>query len=72
MLFVCLILAVVHLLPGCQATPKTTFSTERPSHHTVTTKHFVIQSDVQLEKDNVLVTELEAKRDQLPKFKLAE
>jgi len=57
--FVSLILSVVHLLPGCQATPRTTFSTERPSHHTVTTKHFVIQSDVRLEPDNVLVTELE-------------
>ncbi len=59
-LFISVILSVVHLLPGCQATPKTTFSTERPSHHTVTTKHFVIQSDVRLEQDNVLVTELEA------------
>ena len=64
-LFVCLILSVVHLLPGCQTTPKTTFSTERPSHHTVTTKHFVIQSDVQLEKDNVLVRELEAIHSQV-------
>ena len=52
-------------LQGCQATPRTTFSTERPSHHTVTTKHFVIQSDVRLEQNNVLVTELEGIHSQV-------
>ena len=53
------------LLSGCHSAPKTTFSTERPSHHTVTNEHFVIHSDVQLKSDNVLVSELESVRDNL-------
>lgn len=58
-------LAVALLVSGCQSTPKTTFSTERPSLHTVSTKHFVINTDVRLESDNILVTELEALHDRV-------
>ncbi len=58
-------LAVLALLPGCQSTPKTTFSTDRPSLHTVSTRHFVINSDVRLESGNVLVQELESLHDQI-------
>ena len=50
---------------GCQSTPKTTFSTERPSLHSVATGHFVINSDVRLDQDNVLVKELEELHDQV-------
>lgn len=50
---------------GCQSTPKTTFSTERPSLHSVATKNFVIQSDVRLDPGNTLVRELESLRDQV-------
>jgi hypothetical protein len=53
------------LMAGCQTTPKTTFSTERPSLHTVSTKHFVINTDVRLGNDNILVSELEALHDQV-------
>jgi hypothetical protein len=49
------LLAVMLIAIGCQSTPKTTFSTERPSLHSVTTGHFVINSDVHLDRDNVLV-----------------
>jgi hypothetical protein len=56
----------VLLLPsGCQAVPKTTYSTERPSLHSVTSKHFVIQSDVRLEPGNVIVKELETLHSQI-------
>jgi hypothetical protein len=50
---------------GCQSTPKTTFSTDRPSLHTVSTRHFVINSDVRLDADNNIVQELEALHDQI-------
>lgn len=53
------------LLSGCQTTPKTTFSTDRPSLHTVSTRHFVINSDVRLDADNAIVSELEALHDQV-------
>ncbi len=59
------LLAIVGLLLGCQTTPKSTFSTDRPSLHTVSTQHFVINSDVRLDPDNVLVQELEALHDQV-------
>ncbi len=59
------VVAMVFGLSGCQSTPKTTFSTDRPSLHTVSTDHFVINSDVRLETDNVLVKELEALHDQV-------
>jgi len=50
---------------GCQSTPKTTFSSDRPSLHTVSTRHFLINSDVRLEANNDLVKELEALHDQV-------
>jgi len=59
------LLAVTLIAAGCQSTPKTTFSTDRPSLHTVKTGHFVINSDVRLDEDNELVTELEALHDQV-------
>ena len=59
------IVIVFLLLAGCQAVPKTTYSTERPSLHSVTSKHFVIQSDVKLEPGNVIVKELETLHSQI-------
>lgn len=59
------LLAVTLIAVGCQSTPKTTFSTDRPSLHSVKTGHFVINSDVRLDEDNVLVRELEALHDQV-------
>lgn len=50
---------------GCQSTPKTTFSTDKPSQHTITSKHFVIQSDVRVKPDDVLVKSLEDLHSQL-------
>jgi len=61
------LVAMAMILPGCQTTPKTTFSSDRPSLHTVSTRHFVINSDVRLEPNNVLVKELEALHDQVYK-----
>ena len=52
------VLAIELLFSGCHATPKTTYSTELPSQHTVNSKHFVIHSNVKLDSDNVLVQEL--------------
>ena len=59
------LLAVTLIAAGCQSTPKTTFSTDRPSLHSVKTGHFVINSDVRLDEDNELVKELEALHDQV-------
>lgn len=59
------LIAVTLIAAGCQSTPKTTFSTDRPSLHTVKTGHFVINSDVRLDEDNVLVKELEDLHDQV-------
>lgn len=50
---------------GCHSTPKTTYSSELPSQHTVNSKHFVIHSNVRLEPGNVLVQELEELRERL-------
>lgn len=50
---------------GCHSTPKTTYSSELPSQHTVDSKHFVIHSNVRLEPHNVLVQELEELRERL-------
>lgn len=59
------LLAMAMTVQGCQSTPKTTFSSDRPSLHTVSTRHFVINSDVRLEANNDLVKELEALHDQV-------
>ena len=59
------LLATLVLFSGCQSTPKTTFSTDRPTLHTVASRHFVINSDVRLEPNNELVQELEALHDQV-------
>ena len=53
------------LLSGCHATPRTTYSTDLPSQHSVNSKHFVIHSNVKLDTDNVLVAELEELRERL-------
>ncbi len=50
---------------GCHSTPKTTYSTELPSQHSVNSKHFVIHSNVRLDTDNVLVDELERLRERV-------
>lgn len=62
---VCCVLELVLCLSGCHTTPKTTYSTELPSQHTVSSKHFVIHSNVKLDADNVLVAELEDLRERL-------
>jgi hypothetical protein len=59
------LLATLSLFSGCQTTPKTTFSTNRPALHTVATRHFVINSDVRLDHNNNVVQELEALHDQV-------
>ena len=61
--FCCLVMVV--LLCGCQSTPKSTYSTDLPSQHSVNSKHFVIHSNVKLDADNVLVQELEELRERL-------
>ncbi len=43
---------------GCQIAPKSTFSADRPSQHSVSTKHFVIHSDVKIEHGDAIVQEL--------------
>lgn len=53
------------LTSGCQTTPKTTFSSDKPSRHSITSKHFVIQSDVRIEPDDVIVKTLEDLHEQL-------
>lgn len=62
---VCCVVGLVLCLSGCHATPKTTYSTELPSQHTVNSKHFVIHSNVKLDSDNVLVQELQELRERL-------
>ena len=42
-----LIALVVHA--GCQTTPRTTFSLERPDRHSFATEHFEFLTDVRLE-----------------------
>lgn len=59
------VLVIVLLLGGCQSAPKTTYSTELPSQHSVNSKHFVIHSNVKLNSDNVLVQELEELRERV-------
>lgn len=56
------LLAVAVLLPntGCQLTRKTTFAAHLPSHHTVSTRHFVIHSDIQINAGDPIVKELES------------
>lgn len=53
------------VVPGCQTTPKTTFSSDKPSRHSITSKHFVIQSDVRIEPDDAIVKTLENLHTQL-------
>ncbi len=54
-----IVLAVCAVSAGCQLTPKATFSADRPSQHSVSSKHFVIHSDVPIESTDPLVNELE-------------
>ena len=62
---ICCIIGLAIWLSGCHATPKTTYSTELPSQHTVNSKHFVIHSNMKLDSGNVLVQELEDLRERL-------
>jgi hypothetical protein len=50
---------------GCHVTPRTTYSSDLPSQHTVNAKHFVIHSNVKLDSENVLVEELQDLRERL-------
>jgi hypothetical protein len=59
------VVAFTILLAGCHVAPKTTYSTDLPSQHSVNSKHFVIHSNVKLDSDNVLVAELEELRERL-------
>lgn len=52
-------------LVGCNSTPKSTYSTQRPSLHTVSTKSFVIQSDVKLAASDGIVKALEQVQSQV-------
>lgn len=59
------LLLIVLGLYGCQTTPKTTFSTERPNRHSFATEHFVVQSDIRLEANDPLVLALQTIREDL-------
>lgn len=58
-----LIALVVHA--GCQTTPRTTFSLERPDRHSFATEHFEILSDVRLESETPTVQTLQSLREDL-------
>lgn len=62
---VCCMVGVSVFLCGCHAAPRTTYSTDLPSQHSVNSKHFVLHSNVKLDTDNVLVAELEELRERL-------
>lgn len=64
MTFFCLA-GLASFFSGCHLTPKTTYSTDLPSQHSVNSKHFVIHSNVKLDSDNVLVQELQELRERL-------
>lgn len=51
-------------MAGCAA-PQKTFTVERPVRHTVSTPHFVIQSDFRIPNDATLVRELDQLRHQI-------
>ncbi|HRA88008.1 MAG TPA: DUF1570 domain-containing protein [Planctomycetaceae bacterium] len=59
------VLILIAFLCGCHSAPKTTYSAELPSQHSVNSKHFVIHSNVRLDTDNVLVDELERLRERV-------
>jgi hypothetical protein len=60
-----LLIVLSVLNAGCNATPKTTYSTQRPSLHTVSTKSFVIQSDVKLSASDGIAKALEQLQSQV-------
>lgn len=64
MAFFCLA-GLAMFFSGCHVTPKTTYSTDLPSQHSVNSKHFIIHSNVKLDSDNVLVQELQELRERL-------
>jgi hypothetical protein len=47
---------------GCRATPKSTFTTERPNQHSFATEHFVVFSDQEISADDPLIHELRTLR----------
>ena len=48
-------------------TPRTTYSADRPSQHSIATEHFVIKSDVFLGPDDPIVAELRTLQQQIVK-----
>ena len=58
------VLCVLAFVAGC-ATPQKTFTVERPVQHTVSTPHFVIQSNFKIARDAPLVQELDELRLQI-------
>ncbi len=62
---VAVLICIATAVAGCNATPKTTYSTQRPSSHTVSTKSFVIQSDVKLAPADGIVKALETVQAQV-------
>ncbi|MFN9719778.1 MAG: DUF1570 domain-containing protein [Planctomycetota bacterium] len=60
-----LFLCVAFLICGCNASPKATYSTQRPSSHTVSTKSFVIQSDIKLSPSDGIAKALETVETQV-------
>ena len=59
------IAAIMVVAHGCHIAPKATFSADRPSQHSVTTKHFVIHSDVKIEHGDAIVQELQELQHQI-------
>ncbi|MEZ6039940.1 MAG: DUF1570 domain-containing protein [Planctomycetaceae bacterium] len=55
------------LTAGCQLTPRTTFSADKPSQHSFTTRYFVIKSDSPIEADDPILTELNTLHTQINK-----
>jgi hypothetical protein len=49
-------------IPGCRVTPKSTFTTERPTEHSFATEHFVVFSDTEIPADDSLIRELQSLR----------
>ncbi|MEY3172718.1 MAG: hypothetical protein RLZZ436_631 [Planctomycetota bacterium] len=59
-LFCGLLLCV--FIVGCRVTPKSTFTTERPTRHSFATEHFVVFSDSEISAEDPLIHELQTLR----------
>lgn len=59
------ILLMLFLPTGCQVTPKSTFSADRPSRHTITSRYFVVHSDIPIADQDPMIRELEGLQQQI-------